>query len=102
MALAMVVRANCVRVISQRAGKQGLHRLVRRALYAWEQPDARLCQRLPCPGPDAPADERIYALCSQKARQRPMTAALCRHGFGRMILPSCTSYTLKACEWPKC
>lgn len=83
MAPAMVVRANRIRVISQRAGKQVLHRLVRRALHAWEQPDARLRQRLPRPGPDAPADERIYAPRSQKACQRPMAAALCGHGFGR-------------------
>ena len=73
----MVVCANRIRVIGQGAGKQRLHRLIRRALNAGKQANARLRQRLACPGANAAANQRVHLQPGQKTRQGPMAAALC-------------------------
>lgn len=73
---AVVVCANRIRVIGQGAGKQRLHRLIRRALNAGKQANARLRQRLACPGANAAANQRVHPQPGQKTCQGPMAAAL--------------------------
>ena len=75
----LVVVAHRVRVIGQLPRQPVRHRLVRRALHAGVEGDPGLGQSRPGPAADAAADQRLHPVGRQKARQRPVAAAVGIH-----------------------
>lgn len=72
----LMMAALDIRVILQRTGQERLNCRVCVALHAAEQTDIGFCQRHLRAAADAAADQRIHALCRQKARQSAMTATV--------------------------
>lgn len=72
----IVMAALHVGIILQRSCKQSRRRFVRAAGHAAVELNPRLCQRILCACADAAADEYMYAVGCEEARQCAVAAAL--------------------------
>lgn len=68
-ALVVVMIAVDIGVIAQRSGKQGLNRLVCKALNTAKEPDAPILERRLCAAANTPADQYVNAKIGQEAAQ---------------------------------
>ena len=79
-----VMRTVRLRRIDERAGEMLGDRLVRRALDARQDADARLAERLDGAGADAAADQRLDLVLLQETGERTVAAALCADDLRRL------------------
>ena len=75
----IVVAAPDIGIVAERSRQQRVHRRVCLAADAAVEPDARLCQRRLRTAADTAANQSVYALLHQKARQCAVPAAVGIH-----------------------